>query len=256
MITVLSSRCASSDDLGFNGDVEQTMDHNAMRIYQVFHEYGLSNEQIAGMLSNLQCENGIDPTSVEGIYDEPYSMDGPQKSQIANGGEQGLSNWTIQMLTNTYHATYNPSTNTMSGGYVAGGGAVNSSFYGPAASTGLFYCGIGMGSWTGVDNVQKVLAGAQKVGRNWWNFDYQTAALIALPGCGEPPEDVYPRYQTECADASAWECAEWFLTNWERGAGVRVNDHCKYAESWLKRMSAWDTDPGYAKRIINLSERI
>ena len=37
------------------------MDNNARRVYQVFHEYGLTNEQIAGMLSNLQAENGIDP---------------------------------------------------------------------------------------------------------------------------------------------------------------------------------------------------
>ena len=54
----------SDGDFG-SGDIEQTMDNNACHIYQAFHEYGLTDEQIAGMLSNLQAENGIDPTAVD-----------------------------------------------------------------------------------------------------------------------------------------------------------------------------------------------
>ena len=245
----------SDDNYDFGGSIEQTMDHNARHIYQAFHEYGLTDEQIAGMLSNLQAENGIDPTSVEGIYDEPYSMDGPRKSQIASGGEQGLSTWTRELLTDTYHASYDPATNTMGPG-VVDGAAVNSSFYGPSGSDGLFYCGIGMGSWTGADNVRRVLEKAKSVNMNWWDLDYQVAALIALPGCGEPPNEIYPRYKEECANASAWECADWFLTYWERCPGMRVEEHCRHADSWLNRIRAWKANPAYGRSAIRLANRI
>ena len=244
----------SDGDFG-SGDIEQTMDNNACHIYQAFHEYGLTDEQIAGMLSNLQAENGIDPTAVEGIYDEPYSMDGPRKSQIASGGEQGLSTWTRKLLTDVYHATYDPATNTMGPGIVDGM-KVNSSFYGPSGSNGFFYCGIGMGSWTGADNVRRVLEKAKSVNKNWWELDYQIAALIALPGCGEPTNEIYPRYKEECANASAWECAEWFLTNWERSPGVRVEEHCRHADSWLKRIRAWKANPAYGRAAIRLANRM
>ena len=249
--------CVSAPEggYGFADADEQPMDRNARHIYQAFHEYGLSDEQIAGMLSNLQEENGIDPTSVEGIYDEPYSMDGPRKSKIASGGEQGLSTWTRELLTDVYHASYDPATNTMGPG-VVDGVAVNSSFYGPTGSDGYFYCGIGMGSWTGAENVRRVLEKAKSVDKNWWDLDFQVAALIALPGCGEPPNEIYPRYKDECANASAWECAEWFLTHWERNPGVRVDEHCSHADSWLNQIRSWKANPAYGRSAIRLANRM
>ena len=255
LASVDSCGSASYGDYEFGDGVEQTMDSNARHIYQAFHEYGLTDEQIAGMLSNLQEENGIDPTAVEGIYDEPYRMDGPRKSQIASGGEQGLSTWTRELLTDVYHATYDPATNTMGPG-VTDGMAVNSSFYGPSGSDGLFYCGVGMGSWTGANNVRRLLEKAKSVNMNWWDLDYQVAALIALPGSGESPNEIYPRYKEECANKSAWECAEWFLTNWERSPGVRVEEHCSHADTWLKRIRAWKPNSAYGRSTIRLANRL
>ena len=61
-------------------DADKQMEENAIKVWSVFKEKGLTDEEIAGMLGNLEAESSIDPTCIEGIYDEPYQI-GSRKQQ-------------------------------------------------------------------------------------------------------------------------------------------------------------------------------
>ena len=58
---------------------------NAKLVYSVLHELGLADENIAGCLGNWEVESGIDPTSVETIFSEPYCI-GPRKQAAWDAG--------------------------------------------------------------------------------------------------------------------------------------------------------------------------
>ena len=45
----------------------------AQKIYAFFHELGFTDTNIAGILGNLEVESGLDATSVELVYDQPFS---------------------------------------------------------------------------------------------------------------------------------------------------------------------------------------
>lgn len=53
---------------------------NAQLIYSVLAGWGMPDENIAGIIGNWDAESGIDPTSVEGIFDERFHI-GPSKQQ-------------------------------------------------------------------------------------------------------------------------------------------------------------------------------
>lgn len=88
---------------GETGPVDANVERNALAVYSVFKTWGMPDENIAGILGNWTQESGVDPTSVEGIYDEPYQI-GPRKQSAWDGGFShmgyvdrsgiGLGQWT------------------------------------------------------------------------------------------------------------------------------------------------------------------
>lgn len=91
-----------------NSNVDKDMDANAQEIYGVYSAMGMSDENIAGVLGNYESESGIDPTSVETVFDEPYRIGEKKKlaeendfsgaylglaSHVSHGGI-GLGQWT------------------------------------------------------------------------------------------------------------------------------------------------------------------
>lgn len=63
---------------GPGADVPANTEANAKAVYSVLKSWGMADENIAGILGNWSQESGIDPTSVEGIHNEPYRI-GPRK---------------------------------------------------------------------------------------------------------------------------------------------------------------------------------
>lgn len=87
-----SNDIASRDDAGpcdeeivweFSGTATGDTLEMAKTAYAFFHELGYTDTNIAGILGNWDVESGIDPTSVELVYDEPFSdiraMEGSKK---------------------------------------------------------------------------------------------------------------------------------------------------------------------------------
>lgn len=82
--------------------ISESVELNAKRVYSVFKTWGMSDENIAGILGNWSRESGVDPTSVESIFTEPYRI-GPRKQAAWDGnfthipgqehGGIGLGQW-------------------------------------------------------------------------------------------------------------------------------------------------------------------
>lgn len=100
------SVCTVSDSRGGGGGqtgpISANTEENAKRVYSVLSSMGMPDENIAGILGNWSQESGIDPTSVEGIFTEPFSI-GPRKQAAWDGnfthipgqshGGIGLGQW-------------------------------------------------------------------------------------------------------------------------------------------------------------------
>ena len=63
---------------GSNVDEDKEMEKHAEFIFSVFKAWGMSNENIAGVLGNWSVESGLDPSSIETIFDERFFI-GPKK---------------------------------------------------------------------------------------------------------------------------------------------------------------------------------
>lgn len=80
-----SSCVLNASNSGPGAQVPANTEANAKAVYSVLSSWGMPEENIAGILGNWSQESGIDPTSVEGIYDEPYRI-GPRKQAAWDGG--------------------------------------------------------------------------------------------------------------------------------------------------------------------------
>lgn len=61
---------------------------NAKKIYAILAGAGMSDENVAGILGNWETESGIDPTSVETVTTEPYTI-GTEKKRFADADFSG-----------------------------------------------------------------------------------------------------------------------------------------------------------------------
>lgn len=80
--------------------VDASMEEQAKKVYSVLSYAGMNDQNIAGVLGNFQTESGIDPTSIQNIFDEPYKVGPKKQSKIEAGGfghnstGLGLGQWT------------------------------------------------------------------------------------------------------------------------------------------------------------------
>ena len=95
-----SSRCVltSTGDSGDGdgADVSGDMETNAKAVYSALSDFGMNDENIAGILGNWEAESSIDPTSLEGVFGEPYQLGPSKRSALDSGfsGGIGLGQWT------------------------------------------------------------------------------------------------------------------------------------------------------------------
>ncbi|WP_159401687.1 phage tail tip lysozyme [Streptomyces sp. NRRL F-5053] len=98
------ANCAISTRSGSGAGAEVGADTtaNAKAVYSVLKSWNMPDVNVAGILGNWSQESGLDPTSVEGIYTEPYRI-GPRKKAAWKGdfthvpgqshGGIGLGQW-------------------------------------------------------------------------------------------------------------------------------------------------------------------
>lgn len=222
-------------EVGFEVDADAQQLKNAQNIYSVLSTYGLSDEHIAGVLGNFSTESGIDPTTIEGIYDEDHNINGSQH-------QDAMKDWDAYVrgpLSKKY------ANSTASGGPVKNPG-------GYTASDGKMYPGIGMGQYTG-GGAYTFLNFAESTGSQWYTVEFQIAYTLAK-GAPASGEGFWERYKAETG--SARDLAYYFSKYWEGNTSNGFPDRLDNADAWLSKMSGWSADSAYANSVIALAEKM
>ena len=206
-----------------SSDTSAVTTENAKLIYSVFSEAGLSDYNIAGILGNWSVESGIDPTSIEGIYNERHSILGPSKSQaIAD-----LDTYTQNVLFPKYANS---------------GISLNHAAY--KAGDGLHYCGLGLGQWTG-PRAKNLVDVAASLGMNWYNLESQLVYALGHDG------NYSTFFQNWSPEASAEDAAITFTRDWEGNTSLHQAERQTAAAEWAVTMLAWEANKEYASSILD-----
>lgn len=227
-VAVLMSGCPDEKDTASVGEIDSdaSMEANAKAVYSVFKAYGLTDECIAGILSNLQVEASVDPTTIEGIYNEPHTIGTRKKAAFEN-----LSNYTSGKLF---------------GLYAKSGIGINKGAY--KASDGKYYCGIGMVQWTGPGAYQMLSVG-KDTGYEWYSLEYQLAYMVSdahyRPG-------FFAEWKAH-PSANASDAGTYFAHKYEGNTKLAQGARREKAEAWLAKMSSWQVDTSYYDSVVNLS---
>lgn len=208
-------------------DTNAAMEANARKIYSIFKSYGLNDECIAGILGNMTVEGSIDPTTVEGVYDEPYQI-GPKKQ----GAVDSLDSYT---------------TGTLFGLYASSGISINQSAY--QASDGKYYAGIGLVQWTGPAAYQLLSVGSG-TGQAWYSMEYQLAYMLSdahyRPG-------FFADWKANLSTSVSDGCYH-FSAGYEGNTVMAQAERQAAAADWFSKMSSWSVDTAYYDSVLNLSK--
>ena len=216
-VVILMDDCISQQ-YDVMGELDAEKEELAKKMYSVFRDYGFNNASIAGILGNTDCESGIDPSAIEGIFSE-YGFLGTKKAEAL----LSLTHYTEDILFNKYRdngVSFNRN------GYKV----INDD------NQEVFYCGVGLAQWTGA-NCYAFLKAAETLGIDWYDMEYQLGYMISdcmyRPGFfagwvgnqfeGDPdePEEPDPNdYATSAEYDEAYDEYE--------------EDHAIWEESWLE----------------------
>ena len=211
-----SSDSSGGTSTSISGPTGTTLD-NAKYVYKWMKQFGVPDINIAGMLGNWTKESGIDPTGVEGIYDEPFQV-GPKK-QAAMADPQ---NYVWNSLKPRTHIKVNW------GAY--------------KGRDGVYYPGIGLGGFTGPATTD-VLDIAKKNGTNWYDLETQLH-YVTDPGGYRGGSTWIDKWKNKTFSSAA-ESADWFTKNWEGitpSAAVKSSERRSIAQDYLNQFATWGTE--------------
>lgn len=217
-------------------DMDKAQLDNAKKIYSVLKVFGLTDNEIGGILGNWSVESGIDPTSVEGIFSEKYEF-GPKKAAAL----ADHNNYTLDLLDQ----------------YAKRGMSVYRAQY-LSKNDGEYWPGVGLLQITPAD---RIVIPAENLGRKWYDLDFQIAYILAMgssitTGRGGNQE-YFANYKQKMANASASMCAANFLDEFEGCPGhSSLPSRQRSAESWAKQFESWSVDKSYAESIMSLAKKL
>lgn len=217
-------------------DADAQMLNNAKAIYSVLNTYGLSDEQVAGVLGNFSTESGIDPTTIEGIYDENYNINGPKH-------QDAMSNFDAYVR--------GPLSEKYSGFTGSGGPVKNPGGY-TSDADGKMYPGLGMGQYTG-GGAKVFLDAADSAGAPWYTIDFQLAYTLAK-GAPASGSGFWEKYKQQTGDAAAM--ARYFSQYWEGNTSNGWEERQSSATSWYEQLGSWSADSTYGNSVIAMAERL
>lgn len=273
-VVILMDDCISQQ-YDVMGELDAEKEELAKKMYSVFRDYGFNNASIAGILGNTDCESGIDPSAIEGIFSE-YGFLGTKKAEAL----LSLTHYTEDILFNKYRdngVSFNRN------GYKV----INDD------NQEVFYCGVGLAQWTGA-NCYAFLKAAETLGIDWYDMEYQLGYMISdcmyRPGFfagwvgnqfeGDPdePEEPDPNdYATSAEYDEAYDEYEEAHAIWEeswleaaRQSGLKyvheyegntAKDEERKAASveWYLIIKDWgddEVDTGYVETITDMAAQL
>lgn len=198
-------------------------DSNARKIYSYLKNKGCNDILIAAILGNWDSESGIDPSGVEGIYNEPFSVSGPKKSSAL----RNMNSYCLNKLFPNY----------------AGRVKINKPGY---LSNGKYYPGLGLGQYTG-PAAEKILNVASANHQYWYNIDFQ----IDYAFSGNYRPGFLDRFKKDSQSSKSIDFAtRYFCKNWE-GVTYALAKRQSRAKIWLNKIKTFTYDPNVAQNIVN-----
>lgn len=170
------------------GNIDERQRETAWKIWGVLKSLGWTDEACAGLLGCMNCESGVDPTKIESLYSESYTVDGPKHRKVLSHMPDSLCDYTTSWIfgpngsykTWSWDAWQNPHGTRcrVSAHTGSSGKRLSAKTYG-SAPDGHFYCGIGLVQNTG-NRAYELLRYAEAAGpnHNWYDLDVQMAFLI------------------------------------------------------------------------------
>lgn len=250
-------------------EITGSMIENAEKIYTIYSSYGAAPETIAGILGNWQAESKVDPTAVETIYSEPYTI-----------GKTKLAFW----------RTYNFYLPELAKVY-----SVERDYY--ARFPGIKTLGIGLAQWTN-ERSRRLLDYAEKQNKNWYDIDVQLAySMDTTPNTGDTgaasmvdylsrtytsdytsyaktdadgnpvlDADGNPEYELVCTKSAAFKAAEDFFGTFMMpgrmfkdmiGTGIGDQTFRGYqAEKWMGEIAKFDPDVDDTEAVSSVQDMI
>ena len=209
--TVAVENAAKAAD-GAVGDVSAKTEENAKIVYSVLSAWGMSDENIAGVLGNWSHESGIDPTSVETIFDEKFTI-GPRKQDAEAKG------FKIAQVDPAYSARF-PAIDLM---------------------------GIGLGQWTNGRNAL-LTEYAQSIGKPWSTLETQLGFMISKDDPARVAQVKALIDNSEGGSVSA--STSYFLTKWEGINDGTLGSRESAAGTWFAKMGGWEKNKSLADSIL------
>ena len=238
------------------GTLDGNAEEYAAKAWAVAKAFGLSDEQAAGMLGNMQQESGMDSTKIEGIYDEPFSMDGPKKRSLIS--EDGLCNYVTGDLRDKYISsgwTVKSHTTkagcTMASGSGGSKGSLNSSAY--EGGSGHFIPGLGLFQFTGVEASVLYSYAESSSDKDWWDFDLQMAFSFDTTG-GYGRATWVETWKSKSVSSPTQAAEDWAI-NFE-GNKHAMEKRKEYAVNWYNKFKGTSGDTAYAQSILALANTI
>ena len=186
---------------------------NAKSVNSVLKNAGFSNVQIAGVLGNLQKESNIDPTSVEGIFDEPFTIGSRKQKAIACNFKLGT--------------------------------------YAPEADYDYDYCaGIGLAGFTGPNN-EELRSFATANHKNWYDLDLQIAYAIGKYSSAKWLNSTYKTTNYKNVNDATQDFMNEYErpADWAADLSGRQG----YAAKWYTLMGEWAVDVTYANSVLAMA---
>lgn len=161
------------------------LQENAEKTWAFGRKLGMTKVQAAAYVGHCQGESGLDPTSVEGIFGEPYSL-GPRKSAAASSiPSVGMNSWFASLASD----------------YASQGISINHAAYG--ISGGSYCVGIGLLQYTG-PQAEKLVNFAKSHKGNWYDLSVQLAYMCVGFNAGLKASINDAGSKTSIETAVAW----------------------------------------------------
>lgn len=200
------------DDVADNTDQNANENENIKKAWSVLKTAG-ANEKVAGaILGSWSIESGIDPTGVETIYDEKYTI-GSRKHQAEK------ADFKISAIDSVYASRY------------------------PA----IEYAGIGLGQWTNGRNVA-LRNYAKDKKQDWFDIGTQLGFMLSKddPSRVETLKNLINNKTISIDDAS-----QQFLVKWEGNPGDKLDARKAEAGRIAVQLKDMAVDSKYAESILN-----
>lgn len=244
----------SVSDSATVSDVSGIATDYARKAWAVGKALGMSDEQCAGMLGNMEHESGNDPTAIETLSrsTDPFNIDGPTKSSAKSDLCNFFQTYVVPMYKNSGwsiqgHTTSNGCTVAAHTG--TNGRTIMSSAY---DANGHYAVGIGLFQFTGV-NATKLMDYAAALGRGWWELDVQLAFSIDTTNGFGAASWVHTWATSTDKPATPEEAAADWLRYFEGSTtGLALEQRSAKARRWYDMFKGTNGDESYAGSVLAL----